>query len=144
MFSKACEYGIKASIYIAMQSLQGRRVSLKEIAEKVDSPTAFTAKILHQLAKNNLLDSTKGPSGGFQIEKERIDDIKLADIVFAIDGDSIYEGCGLGLDKCNANKPCPVHDKFVVIRDELKQMLRNTSLFELATGLEVGLTYLKR
>ena len=144
MFSKACEYGIKASIYIAMQSLQGRRVSLKEIAEKVDSPTAFTAKILHQLAKNNLLDSTKGPAGGFQIEKERIDDIKLADIVFAIDGDSIYEGCGLGLDKCNANKPCPVHDKFVVIRDELKQMLRNTSLFELATGLEVGLTYLKR
>ncbi len=144
MFSKACEYGIKATIYIAMQSLQSRRVSLKEIAEKVDSPTAFTAKILHQLAKSDILDSTKGPAGGFQIEKERIDDIKLSDIVFAIDGDSIYEGCGLGLDKCNANKPCPVHDKFVVIRDELKQMLQNTSLFELATGLEVGLTYLKR
>ncbi|SDE47256.1 transcriptional regulator, BadM/Rrf2 family [Pricia antarctica] len=144
MFSKACEYGIKATIYIALQSLQGRRVSLKEIAEKVGSPTAFTAKILHQLAKNDILDSTKGPTGGFQIEKKRIDDIKLADIVFAIDGESIYEGCGLGLDRCNANKPCPVHDKFVVIRDELKQMLQNTSLFELATGLEVGLTYLKR
>jgi len=144
MFSKACEYGIKATIYIATQSLQGRRVSLKEIAEKVDSPTAFTAKILHQLAKNNLLVSTKGPAGGFQIEKERIDEIKLADIVFAIDGDSIYEGCGLGLEKCNAHKPCPVHDKFVVIRDELKQMLQNTSLYELTTGLEVGLTYLKR
>ncbi len=144
MFSKACEYGIKSTIYIALQSLQDRRVSLKEIAEKVDSPTAFTAKILHQLAKNNLLDSTKGPAGGFQIEKKRIDDIKLADIVFAIDGDSIYEGCGLGLVKCNANKPCPVHHKFVVIRDELKQMLQNTSLFELATGLEVGLTFLKR
>ncbi len=144
MFSKACEYGIKATIYIAMQSLQDRRVSLKEIAEKVDSPTAFTAKILHQLAKNNLLDSTKGPAGGFQIEKKRIDDIKLADIVFSIDGDSIYEGCGLGLEKCNANKPCPVHDKFVVVRDELKQMLQNTSLFELAAGLEVGLTFLKR
>lgn len=144
MFSKACEYGIKATIYIAMQSLQGRRVSLKEIVEKVDSPTAFTAKILHQLTKNDILDSTKGPAGGFQIQKERIDNIKLAHIVFAIDGESIYEGCGLGLDKCNANKPCPVHDKFVVIRDELKQMLQNTSLFELATGLEVGLTYLKR
>ncbi len=144
MFSKACEYGIKACIYIAMQSLQGRRVSLKEIAEKVDSPTAFTAKILHQLAKNNILESTKGPSGGFQIDKKKVDTIKLAEIVFAIDGDSVYEGCGLGLEKCNATKPCPVHDKFVVIRDELKQMLQKTSLFELATGLEVGLTYLKR
>lgn len=144
MFSKACEYGIKATIYIAAQSLQDRRVSLKEIAEQVDSPTAFTAKILHQLAKNDILDSTKGPAGGFQIEKKRIDEIKLADIVFAIDGDSIYEDCGLGLEKCNANKPCPVHDKFVVIRDELKRMLQNTSLYELTTGLEVGLTFLKR
>ncbi len=144
MFSKACEYGIKASTYIALQSLQDRRVSLNEIAKEIGSPTAFTAKILHQLAKNHILDSTKGPAGGFQIPEARIDTIKLSDIVFAIDGDSIYESCGLGLDKCNANKPCPVHNKFVVIRDELKQMLQNTSLFELAAGLEVGRTYLKR
>lgn len=144
MFSKACEYGIKASTYIALQSLQDRRVSLNEISKEVGSPTAFTAKILHQLAKSQILDSTKGPTGGFQISKSRIDTIKLSDIVFAIDGDSIYEGCGLGLDKCNARKPCPVHDKFAAIREELKQMLQNTSLFELATGLEVGLTYLKR
>lgn len=144
MFSKACEYGIKASSYIALQSLQSKRVSLKDIAEEVDSPVAFTAKILHQLAKAGLLDSVKGPTGGFQIEKNRIDEIKLSDIVFAIDGNSIYEGCGLGLKKCNANKPCPLHEKFVVVRNQLKQMLENTSLFELATGLEVGLTYLKR
>ena len=65
MFSKECEYGIKASTYIALQSLQERSVSLKEIAEEIDSPVAFTAKILHQLAKNHILDSSKGPSGGF-------------------------------------------------------------------------------
>ena len=144
MFSKACEYGIKASTYIALKSLKDRRVSLKEISREIDSPMAFTAKILQQLAKNDILVSVKGPSGGFQIQKERIDSIKLADIVFAIDGDSIYKGCGLGFNECNANKPCPLHDKFVGIREELKKMLQNTSLFELATGLKVGLTYLKR
>ncbi len=144
MFSKTCEYGIKATAYIAQQSLQYRRVSLKEIAEEIGSPIAFTAKILHQLAKNNILDSTKGPSGGFQISKEQIDDIKLIDVVMAVDGDSIYEGCGLGFDKCNANKPCIMHNKFALVREELKQMLKSTSLFELATSLETGLTYLKR
>ena len=144
MFSKACEYAIKASSYIALQSLQGRRVSLKDIAEEIESPVAFTAKTLHQLARAGLLDSLKGPSGGFQIEKNRIDEIKLSDIVLAIDGSSIYEGCGLGLAQCNESKPCPLHEKFAIVRDELKQMLENTSLFELATGLEVGLTYLKR
>ena len=35
MFSKACEYGIRASTYIALKSLEGTRVSLKEIAEKL-------------------------------------------------------------------------------------------------------------
>ena len=144
MFSKACEYGIKASTYIALQSLQNKRVSLKEIAKEIDSPVAFTAKILHQLAKNNILDSVKGPTGGFQIEREKIDNLKLNQIVYAIDGDSIYLGCGLGLQKCNEKQPCPLHDKFVIIREELKQMLEETSLYELTAGLEVGLTYLKR
>ncbi len=144
MFSKACEYGIKACTYIALQSLEGKRVSLKKIAGEIDSPIAFTAKILHQLAKNDILVSVKGPYGGFYIPKEKIDVIKLAAIVYAIDGDSVYTGCALGFNECNAREPCPLHDKFIGIRDELREMLQNTSLYELTSGLEIGLTYLKR
>ncbi|MET0760542.1 MAG: transcriptional regulator, partial [Flavobacterium sp.] len=46
MFSKTCEYGIRASIFIASQSYQNNRIGLKDIAKKIDSPEAFTAKIL--------------------------------------------------------------------------------------------------
>ncbi len=144
MFSKACEYGIKACSFIALKSIEGKRVSLKEIAGEIDSPIAFTAKILHQLAKNDILVSIKGPYGGFHIPKEKIDAVKLAAIVYAIDGDSVYTGCALGFNECNARKPCPLHNKFVGIRDELREMLQNTSLYELTSGLEIGLTYLKR
>jgi Rrf2 family protein len=144
MFSKACEYGIRATIYIASQSLDSRRVSLKEIADEIDSPVAFTAKILQLLSKNGIVDSVKGAHGGFEISKGQIDKIKLSEIVYAIDGEKLYDGCGLGLKECNANKPCPVHDKFVDIRDNLKKMLESTNLFEMTAGLEVGLTWLKR
>jgi Rrf2 family protein len=144
MFSKACEYGIRAAVYITLQSLEGRRVSVTEIAEEIDSPVAFTAKILQQLTRNNIVHSVKGPTGGFEIDREDMDDVKLNMIVKAIDGDKIYVGCGLGLKECNANKPCPLHDKFVDIRTNLRTMLQSTSLYELATGLEVGHTYLKR
>ncbi len=144
MFSKACEYGIRAAVYIALQSLEGRRVSVTEIAEKIDSPIAFTAKILQQLTRNKIVSSVKGPTGGFEIDREEMDNVKLNMIVKAIDGDNIYKGCGLGLKECNAQKPCPLHDKFVDIRTDLSRMLKSTSLYELATGLEVGLTYLKR
>tara|TARA_R110002051_G_scaffold87336_2_gene153593 strand:- start:12857 stop:13291 length:435 start_codon:yes stop_codon:yes gene_type:complete len=144
MFSKACEYGIRASIYIASQSMEGKRVSLREIAGEIDSPMAFTAKILQQLSRSRIVDSVKGAAGGFEIEIERIKKVKLSEIVYAIDGNNVYMGCGLGLKKCNVNKPCPVHDKFVKIRDDLKVMLERTSLHEMTTGLDIGLTYLKR
>ena len=61
MFSKACEYAIKASIFIAISSYNNKKVSPKEISEEIDSPKAFTAKILQELAKNEIIKSTKGP-----------------------------------------------------------------------------------
>ncbi|WP_410004947.1 RrF2 family transcriptional regulator [Aequorivita nionensis] len=144
MFSKACQYGIKATVYIASQSSLGNRVSLKDIAFNINSPEAFTAKILHQLAKSDILDSLKGPTGGFVIPKGRAETIKLSDIVSAIDGDSIYMGCALGFESCDALQPCPMHNKFAGIRDDLKKMLQNTSLYELAHGLDDGMSFLKR
>ncbi|MEQ9216880.1 MAG: Rrf2 family transcriptional regulator [Cyclobacteriaceae bacterium] len=144
MFSKACEYAIRATIYIAQQSLEDKRVSLKAISNEIDSPVAFTAKILQQLTRNKIVTSVMGPTGGFQMDKERIDEVKLSKVVDTIDGDSIYRGCGLGLKECDASRPCPVHDRFAKIRDDLQKMLVSTSIFELATGLDVGLTFLKR
>src|SRR5690606_18543521 len=144
MFSKACQYGIKATVYIASQSELGNRISLKDIAYKINSPEAFTAKILHQLAKKDILTSLKGPTGGFEIPKGRSKNLTLADIVAAIDGDSIYVGCALGLESCDENQPCPMHHKFVSIREDLKDMLEKTSLYELALGLDVGISFLKR
>lgn len=144
MFSKACEYGIRATLYIAEQSQSGSRVSLKEIARAIDSPEAFTAKILQQLVKSNIVGSLKGPTGGFEIEKNNLLKIRLADIVSAIDGDGIYKGCGLGLKECDEDRPCPVHDKFKMIREGLREMLETTSLQELANGLKDGITFLRR
>ena len=144
MFSKACEYAIRATIYIAMQSSQNLRVGLKDISKEIDSPEPFTAKILQQLSKNNIIESIKGPHGGFQIDKNDMSKIKLSQIVLALDGDSIYKGCGLGFKECSEKQPCPVHDKFKIIRDELKDMLENTTVLELSLGLKKGLTFLHR
>lgn len=143
MFSKACEYGIKASIFIAINSWDGKRVSPKEISKEIDSPTAFTAKILQALVKHDIIDSVKGAYGGFEIDKRKISSIKLAQIVNAIDGDKIYNGCGLGLHVCDEDHPCPVHDKFKVVRNELKEMLEKTNLEQLALDIKSGASFLK-
>lgn len=144
MFSKACEYGIRSTIYIAEQSLLEKKVSLKEVAKAIDSPEAYTSKILQQLSKNNIINSDKGPTGGFSMDKKELEKVKLSTIVAAIDGDSIYKGCGLGLKRCNEKMPCPLHHQFKKIRDELKTMLETTIVMSLTLDLSNGLTFLKR
>jgi Rrf2 family iron-sulfur cluster assembly transcriptional regulator len=143
MFSKACEYAIRASILIATKSFDGERASLKDIAKDIDSPEAFTAKILQQLVRNNIIESVKGPTGGFIIDKSRLEIIKLRDIVFAIDGDRVYSGCGLGMKACSEKHPCPVHNQFKIVRNGLCEMLETTDLKQLCFGLKNGLTFLK-
>lgn len=144
MFSKACEYGIRASIYIAQQSLLNRKVNLKEISEAIESPSAFTSKILQKLSRNKIISADKGPTGGFSMDKVKLEKIKLSSIVNAIDGENIYNDCGLGLKKCNEKMPCPVHNQFKVIRKELKKMSEKTTIKSLAVDFENGLTFLKR
>jgi Rrf2 family transcriptional regulator, iron-sulfur cluster assembly transcription factor len=138
MFSKACEYGIRATLYIASESIDGRRSGLKSIAKESDSPEAYIAKILQILVKNEVIESLKGPNGGFEIEAKKLGKLCLSDIVRAIDGNSLYTDCGLGLKQCDADNPCPLHDQFKLVRDQLQNMLDNASLIDLAKGLQRG------
>ncbi len=144
MFSKACEYGIRAAIFIACQSVQSRKVGLKEVAKEIDSPESYTSKILQKLVKNEVVLSEKGPTGGFSIEQSILHDLNLEKVVVAIDGDQIFKGCGLGLKQCNAIKPCPLHDSFKEVRDKLQILLQTTTVLELAEKIEYGLGFLKR
>ena len=144
MFSKSCQYGIKAVLYVAKQSLEGKRIKIGDIAENSGTPEAFTAKILGYLTKHGIVNSIKGPHGGFEIDPKKMKETNISDIVFAIDGDNIYNGCALGLSECNAAEPCPMHEKFVYIRNDLKKMLKTTSVHDLATNLKSGKSILLR
>jgi len=143
IFSKACEYGIRATIYVALQSMNKKRTSLKDISAEIESPEAFTAKILQTLVRNGLISSVKGAQGGFEIEIKKMNRIMLEDIVVAIDGGFNENLCVLGLKVCSQKQPCPVHDKYKFIKSDLKSMLQNTSLYEMTNGLKEGLTCLK-
>ena len=143
MFSKSCEYAIRAAIFIATQAPNNANIGIKEIAKEIDSPIAFTAKILQVLVKNNILKSTKGVGGGFMILKNDLKNLKLSDIVIAIDGNSVFLKCGLGLSNCSEDHPCPVHEKFKFVKKDLIFMLENTNLEELTVGIKKGTTFLK-
>lgn len=127
MFSKSCEYAMRAVFYIARSTHEGRKVGIKEIAENIKSPEAFLGKILQKLSKEGIIQSSKGPNGGFYLTKSNLKR-PVADIVISIDGKGILTGCALGLESCSEKRPCPLHHEFKAIRDQLNAMLKTTSI----------------
>lgn len=143
LFSKTCEYAMRAVFFIAHRTANGGKVGIKEIAEGIGSPEHFLAKILQDLSRKGLLQSTKGPNGGFlidEISRKR----PLSDVVKAVDGNGLFTGCGLGLEYCSEINPCPLHNQFKELRNEIYLMLKNTSIEHFNEDLNHGVTALKK
>ncbi|HET9056493.1 MAG TPA: Rrf2 family transcriptional regulator [Chitinophagaceae bacterium] len=142
MLSKACEYGIKATVFLAQQSEKEKLANVKEIAKAIQSPEAFTAKVLQQLVQKSIIQSVKGAQGGFFIDKKVLKKITLMQIVAAIDGEDIINNCVLGLSHCSEKKPCPLHHKYKKIKIDITNMLQTSLVSELAVGLTQKLSVL--
>ncbi len=142
MFSKSCEYAIKAMIFVAQKSKDDNRVGIKAIAKGTDAPEHFMAKIMQDLSRRKLIHSVKGPNGGFYMDKA---DLKtsIASIVKAIDGEVIYTDCVLGLKVCSEKNPCPVHFEFKEIKKNLIKMIENNTIADFNDKLDSGKFFLK-
>ena len=143
MFSKTCEYAIRAMIFIAQKSKQQSKTGIKEIAKEIGAPEHFIAKILQDLCRNGLLQSSKGPTGGFYLDSHS-QRCSLLEIVKVIDGDKLFYGCALGLHSCSEKQPCPLHYEFKTVRQNIYDMLKNATVGELQEQLENKLAFLKQ
>lgn len=143
MFSKTCEYAIRAMIFIAQKSEFGVKVGIKEISKGIASPEHFIAKILQGLSRKGFVQSVKGPNGGFYLD-ETSQKNTLADIVKAIDGDKLFTGCALGLKNCSERKPCPLHEEFKAVRMQLHDMLQSATVAGFNKDLTRGTSFLKK
>lgn len=142
MFSKSCEYAIKAMIYVAQKSKDEMRVSIKDIAKGTDSPEHFIAKIMQELGRKRLVLSVKGPNGGFYMTEKELQ-TSISDIVRALDGDGIYVDCVLGLKTCSEKTPCPVHHEYKAIKAKLIHMLEHNTIGNFNEKLDSGSFFLK-
>jgi DNA-binding IscR family transcriptional regulator len=97
--------------------------------------------LLQTLVKEDVINSAKGPTGGFYINEKQKSQSVLK-IIDAIDGEEVFDQCGLGLSKCSATHPCPIHDDYKIIRDQFKTMCRQKKVSDLCDTINQGLTYL--
>ena len=142
MFSKTCEYAIRAMIFVAQKSTDETRVGIKEIASGTQAPEHFIAKIMQELSRKKIVKSIKGPNGGFFMTKEDLSQ-SISDIVKAIDGESIYSDCVLGLKACSEKNPCPLHDEYKEIKRNLLALIENNTISEFRDKLNSKRFFLK-
>jgi Rrf2 family protein len=143
MLAKTTGYAIRALVYIYMQNQAGKRPGFKEIAQKIDSPEQFTAKILQNLARVELVCSAKGRGGGFFFCDSSVP-LSLYDVILKTEGEDVFSDCGFGLGKCDSENPCPLHDEYSLVRDGFYELAAKQSIQVLADKINENKAKLSR
>jgi len=142
MLSKSCIYALRSIVFLAHNASIDAKIGIKEVAKELELPTHYLGKILQQLSKNNIIQSIKGPNGGFYLNEES-KKVKLIKIIEVVDGLSFFTSCGLGLKECSDTHPCPLHDEFKIYRDGLWSLFSSKSIQELVSKLEGGDAFIR-
>jgi Rrf2 family iron-sulfur cluster assembly transcriptional regulator len=89
-------YALRAVLSLAASSSEGQPVSIKSISEREDISAEFLEQIFFQLRRAGLINSVRGPGGGFFFARP-LDEISLLDILEA-------SGEGIGIAPCSCGK----------------------------------------
>ena len=131
MLGKTTEYAIRALVYIFIKNQEGKRPGFKEISKEIDSPEQFTAKVLQNLARAELISSIKGRGGGFFFDQSATP-LTIYDVIRVMEGEKFFSKCGFGLKRCDANNPCPLHNDYSPVREGFFRLVKKETIQSLA------------
>lgn len=120
MISRTAKYALRAVVHLAVEARNGP-VPVDAVAEELEVPRNYLSKTLHRLAKAGVLDSTRGPHGGFRLEADPRT-LTLQEVVAPFDEAETRRQCLLGRDRCTDEDPCPAHHRW-------KDLARRTAAF---------------
>lgn len=129
-FSKSFGYALRGILYIAKMQDEKRKIQIEEIAVNLSVPKHFLGKIMKQTVKEGLLQSTKGPYGGFFLADETLG-TPLIRLVEIIDGMDQFNVCVLKLKNCDTANPCPLHYEMEEIKGKFLRVVRETTIGDL-------------
>ncbi|MBN8851895.1 MAG: transcriptional regulator [Sphingobacteriales bacterium 50-39] len=141
MLSLTCKTAIKAVIYLSSRTDPEDRPGIREIATAINANEHTVGKLLQTLVKQNVINSIKGPSGGFYISSEQ-QKLPIITVIEAIDGTALFTACGLGLSKCSSTHPCPIHNDYQEGKKLLEKLFRTKRIIDLCGAVSSGAAYL--
>jgi Rrf2 family protein len=122
--TRQADYAIRAVRYLAKPH-EKDRVSTRDVAEAMEIPPSFLAKIISQLSIAGLLHTSRGARGGVSLARLP-KDISVLDVVEAIDGPILLNECVGTTKPCSFEKDCLVHPIWLEVQESLVSKLRET------------------
>lgn len=136
LISRTSQYAIQSLIYIAVQD-QSTPILSRQVAERLQVPAPYLAKIMQTLSKGGLVTSFRGRLGGFCLS-ESPENIDLMRILLITEGPEFTKDCLLGLKVCSDETACPMHYKWTPIKQKIIALLQAQNLASLSDAVRTG------
>ncbi len=139
IYSDTVRYALMALAYLALN--KDRLVKAEEIAKAQNIPKPFLSKILHELARRDILHSVKGPRGGFTLKVDP-KELSMWDVVVLMGEENKFQTCVLMPDKCEVyeTNPCVIHHRWEKLKRKIIDFLKSTTIEDLVSVEERHLT----
>ncbi|MFB6286390.1 MAG: Rrf2 family transcriptional regulator [Candidatus Bipolaricaulia bacterium] len=129
--SKHSHYGLTGLSYLAQHLSPDETAQVNEVAEAMDLPQAYLAKIFHQLSRHRIVRSYRGRSRGFQLARPA-DEISVREVVEALEGPDLFERCIFWDGPCSHTDSCPLHASWAEVRPQVRERLEHMSVADLS------------
>ncbi len=129
--TRKTKYGLKAMVLLARRYGRGP-VQIAELSNEERIPKKFLENILLDLKRRALVQSRKGPGGGYQLGRPPAR-IAVGEIIRVLDGPLALVSCVsqtayAPCEECATERDCAVRHLFQAVRDETARILDGTSL----------------
>jgi len=121
-------FAVTALLDLAMQQ-STRPVTLAEISQRQQISLSYLEQLFAKLRQRGLVDSVRGPGGGYYIAKD-LAQVSIAEIILAVDEPIDSTQCS-GKENCHNDKECMTHDLWIKLNDLIFDHLGAVSLRQL-------------
>ena len=118
-------YAVTAMLDLALHYKDGP-ITLADISQRQGISLSYLEQLFSRLRKQELVDSTRGPGGGYRLSRDAYE-IAVADVITAVDEKVETTRCG-GLSNCQDDQQCLTHELWTDLSQQIHSFLMGISL----------------
>lgn len=130
--NRLTDYGVV--VLMQMAQAPARRVSATQLSEESGVPLPTVSKLLNQLARGGVIESTRGATGGYRLSAPA-EEITIASVIQALEGPIALTACVEGAhDSCESELICPMRGNWEKVNGAIRRALAGVTLADMTVG----------